>query len=84
MTREEALKSFTIWGAYAAFQENEKGTVEPGKWADLVVLSDDIMKVEPRKIVSTEVEMTIVGGDIVYASGAFAGTQAPSGGAVTR
>ena len=76
MTREEALKSFTIWGAYAGFQEKLKGSLESGKWADLVVLSDDIMKTEPRKICTTTVEMTIIGGEIVYSSGLHAGVGA--------
>jgi predicted amidohydrolase YtcJ len=66
MTREEALKSYTIWGAYAGFQEREKGTLEPGKWADMVVLSDDIMKIDPLKILTTRVEKTIIAGDVVY------------------
>lgn len=66
MTRLEALKAFTAWGAYAAFQEDLKGTIEPGKWADLVVLSSDIMKVPAREILECRVEMTLVGGKIVY------------------
>jgi predicted amidohydrolase YtcJ len=66
MTREEALKSYTIWGAYAGFQEREKGTLEPGKWADMVVLTDDIMKIDPLKILTTRVEKTIIAGDVVY------------------
>ena len=66
MTRTEALKSFTIWGAYAAFQENEKGTLEPGKWADIVVLTDDIMTIDPPKILTAGVVMTIIGGEVVY------------------
>ncbi|MBI4535232.1 MAG: amidohydrolase [Ignavibacteriae bacterium] len=69
MSREEALKSFTLWGAFAAFEETKRGSIEKGKLADIVVLSDDIMKVEPRMILSTIVEMTIVGGEIVYSSG---------------
>jgi predicted amidohydrolase YtcJ len=66
MTREEAVKCFTQWAAYGAFQENEKGTIEIGKWADLTVLSKDIMKVPPKEIIDTNVEMTIVNGKIVY------------------
>jgi predicted amidohydrolase YtcJ len=66
MTRSEALKSFTLWGAYAGFQEKDKGSIEPGKWADMVVLSKDIMTVEPREILDTSVEMTMIGGSIVY------------------
>jgi predicted amidohydrolase YtcJ len=67
MTRDEALRSFTLWGAYAAFQEDIKGSIEVGKLADCTVLSKDIMKIPPREIVTTEVEMTIIGGEIVYA-----------------
>jgi predicted amidohydrolase YtcJ len=66
MTRQEALRAFTMWGAYAEFMEHEKGSLEGGKLADLVMLSKDIMTVEPKEIVSAEVEMTIVGGAIRY------------------
>ena len=66
MTREEAVKCFTQWAAYGAFQENEKGTIEAGKLADLTVLSKDIMQVNEIEILKTEVEMTIVNGKIVY------------------
>ena len=66
MTREEAARCFTQWPAYAAFQENMKGTIEPGKWADLTILSNDIMQVPPKDVLATEVEMTIIGGKIVY------------------
>lgn len=67
MTREEALKAFTLWGAFAGFQEHMLGSIEPGKWADMVVLSDDIMTIPPRRIPSTHVVMTIVAGQEVYA-----------------
>lgn len=66
MTREEALKAFTIWAAYGAFQEKVKGTIEYGKYADLTVLSKDIMTIPPMEILETEIEMTIVGGKIIY------------------
>ena len=66
MTREEALKSYTLWGAFAAFQEKEKGSIEPGKWADLVVLTDDIMKIDPSNILKTRVVKTIIAGEIAY------------------
>ena len=65
MTRDEALKAFTIWGAYAAFQEDLKGSLEVGKLADLVVLSDDIMVVDPSHIPSVTVEATMIGGEFV-------------------
>jgi len=73
MTREEALKSFTLWAAFAGFEEDIKGTIEPGKLADIVVLTGDIMKIEPREILQTKVELTILGGEIVHSSGAIAG-----------
>ncbi|NIR44973.1 MAG: amidohydrolase family protein [Gammaproteobacteria bacterium] len=66
MTREEALKSMTIWGAYAAFEEDLKGSLTEGKLADLVVLSQDIMAIAPERILDTRVEMTVLGGEIVY------------------
>ncbi|MEI7906578.1 MAG: amidohydrolase [Bacteroidota bacterium] len=66
MSREEALRSFTQWGAYAEFMEHEKGSIEKGKLADLVMLSKDIMSVEPKEILTTDVELTIVGGTIQY------------------
>jgi predicted amidohydrolase YtcJ len=70
MERFEALKAFTVWAAYAAFEENLRGSIEEGKLADIVVLSNDIMKCEPREILTTTVEYTIVGGEIVYAKSA--------------
>ncbi len=66
MTRDEALKSWTLWGAYASFDEHRKGSITPGKLADFVVLSRDIMKVEPKEILKTRVTMTVLGGEIVY------------------
>lgn len=66
MTREEALRSYTINNAYAAFEENTKGSITPGKYADLVVLSKDIMTVPEAEILDTKVVMTMVGGRVVY------------------
>ncbi len=66
VSREQALKIFTIWPAYAAFEEKEKGSVEVGKLADFTVLSQDIMKIPEPEILKTRVEMTIIGGEIVY------------------
>ena len=66
MTREEALRSFTIDAAYAAFQENMLGSLEPGKLADFVVLSEDIMTVPSEKILETRVLRTIIAGKTVY------------------
>ena len=66
MTREEALRAFTIWGAYAEFAEKEKGSIEKGKLADLVILSKDIMTIPPMEILSTSVVASIVGGKVEY------------------
>ena len=66
MTRQEALESYTIKSAYAAFEENVKGTLTPGKLADMVVLSQDIMTIPEAAIPDTTVDITIVGGDIRY------------------
>jgi predicted amidohydrolase YtcJ len=68
MQRDEALKAFTLWAAYAAFEETKRGSIEKGKLADLVVLSNDIMKCEPIQILATKVEFTVVGGEVVYTS----------------
>jgi predicted amidohydrolase YtcJ len=66
VTREEALKMFTIWAAYAAFEEKLKGSIEVGKLADLTVLSADIMKIVDADILKTRCVMTVIGGEIVY------------------
>jgi predicted amidohydrolase YtcJ len=68
MTREQALKSYTIDAAFGAFEESLKGSVERGKLADFVVFSQDIMTVEEKDILNTRVVMTILGGKIVYES----------------
>ncbi|HMP99853.1 MAG TPA: amidohydrolase [Cyclobacteriaceae bacterium] len=68
MTREEALRSYTLDAAYGAFEEKIKGSIEPGKLADLVVFTKDIMKVEEQEILNAKVQMTIVGGKVVYES----------------
>lgn len=66
MSREEALKSWTWSGAWAAFEEDRKGTLEPGKLADFVALSADILRVPAAEILKTRVTMTVVGGEVVY------------------
>ena len=68
MTRDEALASFTRSAAFAAHAETLTGSVEAGKLADLIVLSNDIMRVSPPEILKTTVRMTIVGGEVVYES----------------
>jgi predicted amidohydrolase YtcJ len=66
LLRAQALKMFTIWPAYAAFEENDKGSIEVGKLADFTVLSQDIMKIPEQEILNTHAEMTVIGGEIVY------------------
>ena len=66
MTIEEAIRGFTIWGAYAAFQEDVLGSIEVGKLADFTVLDTDILTVDPRDILTTRAVYTIVGGKIRY------------------
>jgi predicted amidohydrolase YtcJ len=66
MSRMEALKSYTLNGAYAAFEESTRGSLKPGKYADMVVLSKDILTVPDDEIPTAEVVHTIVGGKIRY------------------
>jgi predicted amidohydrolase YtcJ len=66
MSREEALASYTINGAYAGFEEDIKGSLTPGKLADVTVLSQDILTIPEDDIPETEVVYTIIGGEIVY------------------
>ena len=66
VSREDALKMFTIWPAYAAFQERDKGSIEVGKLADFTVLSQDIMKIPETEILETRNDMTVIGGEIIY------------------
>lgn len=66
LSRIETLKGITIWAAKAAFEENEKGSIEIGKFADLVVLSQDIMQCNGEDIPKTQILYTIVNGELVY------------------
>ncbi len=63
---EEAIKCYTINSAYAAFEEGIKGSIEPGKFADFVVLLEDILTIDPVKIKDVVVEMTVFDGEIIY------------------
>ena len=72
LTRYEALKSYTLDAAYASFEEDVLGSLTPGKYADLVVLSKDIMTVPPSQILETEALLTMVGGEIVFAREPYA------------
>ncbi|NND72733.1 MAG: amidohydrolase [Rhodothermales bacterium] len=69
LTREEALQSYTINNAYAAFEEDVKGSIEPGKLADIAILSRDILTIPEDEILDTDVVQTILGGKIVYTRG---------------
>ena len=62
LSRKEALKGMTIWAAYSNFEENEKGSIEVGKFADFVILNQNIMEVPEEKIPETEAESTFLGG----------------------
>ena len=66
VSAREALKLYTLGGAYASFEEQQKGSIEVGRLADLIVLSADPTAVEPQKIGGLSVEKTIVGGEIVW------------------
>ena len=79
VSREQALKMFTIWPAYAAFEEKDKGSVEVGKLADFTVFSQDIMEIPAPEILKTHAEMTVIGGEVVFEdrqSNRFDGTHA--------
>ena len=66
LTVEEALRAYTQGSAFAAFEEKEKGTIAPGKLADVVVLAQDLFSIPPEKIKEARVALTIVGGKVVY------------------
>ena len=66
LTIKEAIEAYTIGSAYAEFQENDKGSIAPGKLADMVLLSDDVLAIDPVKIRDVKVLKTWVGGKLVY------------------
>lgn len=66
ITREQAIRSVTSWSPYTTFEEDVKGSIEPGKYADFVILSDDILKVPAEKIKDIKVRTTVLGGRPVY------------------
>jgi predicted amidohydrolase YtcJ len=66
LTREEALRGMTIWPAIANFEEQKKGSLEIGKWADLVMLDKDLLKCPETSILQTGAQLTIVQGEVVY------------------
>lgn len=69
LSREEALRAMTIWAAYAAFNELETGSLEPGKFADFVILEDDLMKTSEDKLWQIKVLSTYINGDKIYQRG---------------
>jgi predicted amidohydrolase YtcJ len=66
VSRQQALKMFTLWPAYAMFEEDVRGSIEVGKWADFTVLSQDILKVPETEILKTACRMTVIAGQIVW------------------
>jgi predicted amidohydrolase YtcJ len=68
LTVAEAVEAYTVGSAYAEFEEREKGSITPGKLADMVLLSDDIFTIDPVKIRDVKVLQTIVGGKVVFDS----------------
>ena len=69
MTREEAVRSFTTWNAYASRQERELGSLEIGKQADVVVLSEDVVSCDEARIPEIRPVLTLIGGEVVYRGG---------------
>jgi len=66
LTREQTLRGMTIWAAYSNFEENEKGSIEKGKFADFVILDKDLMKCEEKEILNTKVIATYINGSAVF------------------
>jgi predicted amidohydrolase YtcJ len=66
LTREQTLRSMTIWAAKASFEENEKGSLEPGKYADFVILNTDLMNATPKEVLNAKIESTWICGEKVF------------------
>jgi len=66
LTREQTLRSMTIWAAKASFEENEKGSLEPGKGADFVILDTDLMTASPQEVLNTRILSTWIAGEKVF------------------
>ena len=66
VTRAQALQMFTIWPAYAAFEEKLRGSIEVGKLADLTIFSADIMKIPEAEILKAQCVMTVINGEVVF------------------
>ena len=78
MTREQAVRAFTSWAAFAGFQEKSVGSLEEGKLADFIVLSDDVLTINPQEILTAVVERTVLAGKEVYRRAGGLGTTAQS------
>lgn len=63
---KEAIYNYTMGSAYASFEDNIKGSIEEGKLADMVILSDDIFETDKNRIKNIEIELTLLGGKVVY------------------
>jgi predicted amidohydrolase YtcJ len=70
---EKAVEDYTLGSAFAEFQEREKGSIEVGKLADMVILSQDLFTIPPREILNTKVDATVLGGRVVYERGGTSG-----------
>jgi predicted amidohydrolase YtcJ len=68
ITVEQAIRAYTLNNAFSGFQENQLGSIEVDKLADLVILSDNIFAIDPQEIINTNVTLTMVGGDVMYSS----------------
>ena len=66
ITMEEAIRGYTLLGAYLNREEDTKGSLEPGKFADMVVLSEDLLSIDIERIMDVAVEQTYVNGELVY------------------
>ncbi len=66
LTRVQTLRSMTIWAAKSSFEENEKGSLEPDKYADFVILDTDLMNATPQKVLQAKIESTLIGGEMVF------------------
>jgi predicted amidohydrolase YtcJ len=69
LTREQALRAMTLWAARAQFEEDTRGSLEPGKWADFVILDRDLMRVPEEELPAARVLATYVAGEEVHAHG---------------
>ena len=66
LTLHEALYAYTMGAAYASYQEQRKGSITPGKWADLIILSDDIFAADTGALLRACVDVTIVSGQVAF------------------